>query len=144
MKRGRQNYTFDPFQGIYNSVINSGKIELISNDILKNKISRIQDLLMDYQEEEDETRSTAIQKLYPFLLKQPLEKFNYNSRNKEITTESIQTKENYVKIIESFEFNNLMVHLRAWMSTIFEEGPILREEIVSIINLLELETEKHK
>ena len=39
-----EQYTFDPFQGMYNSIINSGKIELISNDSLKKKISRFQDL----------------------------------------------------------------------------------------------------
>ena len=143
-KRVNQNYTFDPFQGIYNSVINSGKIELISNDTLKNKIARIQDLLMDYQEEENDTKNTAIEKLFPFLLKQPLVRFNYTSDNKEITTESIQTKENYIKILQSQEYNNIVTHLSAWMSSIFIEGPILREELVFIINLLESEIEKFK
>ncbi len=143
-KRVNRNYTFDPFQGIYNSVINSGKIELISNDKLKNKIARIQDLLIDYQEEEHDTKNTAIQKLFPFLLKQPLVRFNYKSDNKEITTESIQIKENYIKILQSQEYNNIVMHLSAWMSSIFIEGPILRKEMVSIINLLESETEKHK
>jgi Family of unknown function (DUF6090) len=143
IKRVNQNYTFDPFQGIYNSIINSGKIELISNDVLKNKISRIQDLIKDYQEEEDETQTYSKQNLNPFLLKQPTRNFNYNVDNDEITQESIQTKENYIKIIESFEYNNLMLYLRAWMNPIFEEGPILREEMVSIINLLESEIEKH-
>lgn len=137
------NYTFDPFQGIYNSVINSGKIELISNDVLKNEISRIQDLVKDYQEEEDATQNHAVQNLYPFELKQSLINFNYSSENDKKTMEYIETKENFIKIIESFEYNNLMVHLRAWMRSIFEEGPILREEMVSIINLLESEIEKH-
>jgi len=136
-----RNYTFDPFQGIYNSIINSGKIELISNDVLKNKISRIQDLIKDYQEEEVGTQNFAKQDLYPFLLKQPLKDFNYNPD--EATTESIQTKENYIKIIESFEYNNLMNYLRSFMRSTFKEGPILREEMVSIISLLESEIEEH-
>lgn len=34
--------------------------------------------------------------------------------------------------------------LRAWMSSIFTEGPILREELVSIINVLESEIKKHE
>ncbi len=141
INRVNNNYTFDPFQGIYNSVINSGKIELISNDALKNKISRIQDLLMDYREEEVGSQTFAKNNLYPFLLKQPLSNFNYNS---EVTTsEFVPPKGNYIKIIESQEYNNLMLFLRAWMSSIFVEGPILREEIVSIINSLESEIEKH-
>lgn len=131
------NYTFDPFQGIYNSIINSGKIELIYNDVLKNKISRIQDLIMDYQEDEDEVRSFLTQNVHPFLLKHPLRKFNRRTDNEE------KIKENYIKIIESFKYNNLMLFLRAWMNQIFIEGPILREEMVFIISLLESEIEKH-
>jgi hypothetical protein len=34
--------------------------------------------------------------------------------------------------------------LRAWMRAIFEEGPILREEMSSIINLIESEIKTHK
>jgi hypothetical protein len=37
-----------------------------------------------------------------------------------------------------------MRHLTAWMVPIFEEGPILREELVFIITLLYSEIEKHK
>ncbi len=62
----------------------------------------------------------------------------------ETTTKSIQAKENYIKIIESQEYNNLMMFLRAWMSSIFTEGPILREELVSIINVLESEIKKNE
>ena len=138
------NYTFDPFQGIYNSVINSGKIELISNDILKNKISRIQDLIIDYKEEEDGVQNHAVQNLFPFQLKQPFRDFNFSKGGDEKSMESIQVKENYIKLIKSNEFNNLMMHLRGWMRAIFGEGPILRKEMVSIINLLEEEIKKHK
>ena len=35
------NYKFNPSTGIYTSVINSAKIEIISNDSLKNKISNL-------------------------------------------------------------------------------------------------------
>lgn len=34
--------------------------------------------------------------------------------------------------------------LRAWMSSIFTEGSILIEELVSIINVLESEIKKHE
>lgn len=37
-----------------------------------------------------------------------------------------------------------MMHLIAWMRELFNEGPILREELTTIINLLESEIEKHK
>lgn len=54
--------TFDPSQGIYNAAINSGKIELISNDSLKERISGFKDLLIDYREDEDNAFNFATQK----------------------------------------------------------------------------------
>ena len=136
-----RNFTFDPFQGIYNSVISSGKIELISNDILKNKISRIQDLIKDYQEDEDEVREFSKQNLFPFQLKQPIKNFNFNSND---IVESERVKDYYIKIFTSWEYDKLMQHLRGWMRSIFNEGPVLREEMASIINLLESEIEKYE
>ena len=65
MQGSSRQWTFDPFQGIYNSVINSGKIELISNDSLKRKIASFQDLLIDYKEEEIGTRDITANNLYP-------------------------------------------------------------------------------
>ncbi|MDT0558097.1 DUF6090 family protein [Ichthyenterobacterium sp. W332] len=140
MNRINSNWTYDPFQGIYNSVIGSGKIELISNDSLKTKLATIQDLIKDYQEEEREVREFSKQNLYPFLLEQPLKNFKFNSKD---ILESKKVKNNYIKIFKSFEYDKLMQQLRGWMRSIFDEGPIFRKELVSIINLLEEEIEKH-
>jgi len=141
MNRINANWTYDPFQGIYKSVINSGKIELISNGKLKNKLATIQDLIIDYQEEEREVREFSKKSLYPFLLKQPLKDFNFDSKD---ILESEKVKDKYIKLFKSFEFDKLMQQLRGWMRSIFEEGPVLREEMVSIINILEEEIEKQE
>ena len=138
------NYTFDPFQGIYNSVINSGKIELISNDTLKSKIARLQDLIRDYQEEEKGTQQHSIQNLYPYELSQPMGSFKYFTDGGGYDNEALEAKKNLIKFFKSQQYNNIMIHLNGWMRPIFEEGPILREEMVSIINLLESEIEKHE
>lgn len=136
------NYTFDPFQGIYNSVINSGKIELISNDILKSKIARLQDLIRDYQEEEKGTQQHSIQNLYPYEISQPLGSFSYFIGNG-YENEAQEVKENLIKFFKSQQYNNIMIPLNGWMGPIFIEGPILREEMISIINLLDSEIEKY-
>lgn len=133
------NWTFDPFQGIYNSIINSGKIELISNDNLKNKIARLQDLIKDYQEEEKGTQQHSIQNLYPYEISQPLGSFSYFTGNGGYENESLEVKRNLLNFFESQQYNNIMIPLNGWMRPIFEEGPILKEEMVSIINLLEEE-----
>jgi len=139
------NYTFDPYQGIYNSVINSGKIEIISNDSLKDKISRIQDLIRDYQEEEIGSRNFAIQNLHKYILSETVfDNFNFRQQNYLPTKEEeLRLKKKYIKLIESDKYVSMLIFLRGWMTDIFEEGPILREELVSIINLLESEIEKH-
>ena len=138
------NYTFDPFQGIYNSVINSGKIELISNDTLKSKIARLQDLIRDYQEEELGTREHSIQNLYPYEISQPLVSFRYVNGDGNYEDDASEIKQNLLKFFESQQYNNIINQLNGWMRAIFEEGAILREELVSIINLLEEEIEKHE
>ncbi len=138
------NYTFDPFQGIYNSIINSGKIELISNDTLKIKISKFQDLLNDYKEEETSTMVFVQNNLYPYELDDLKMSFNIAHQIKESTAqEKAELKQSLIKLMQSDKFENLMVFVYGHMTDIFTEGPILREEMVSIINVLESEIETH-
>lgn len=140
-----RQWTFDPYQGFYNSVINSGRIELISNDVLKQNISRFQDLLKDYKEEENNTMSFALDNLYPFIIdnfSRDFETFiNFRERTKE---EERLEKDAYIEIYQSNKFENILIFLIAHMAAIFEEGPILREEMSSIINLIESEIKTHK
>ena len=139
------NYTFDPFQGIYNSVINSGKIELISNDSLKLKIARLQDLINDYKEEEINTMKFTQQNLYPFQLNNSKMNFNIAHGIGYISDEEqAETKQNILKVVESDTYENLLLYIYSYMRSIFEEGPILKEEMQSIINILESEIKKHE
>lgn len=77
----QRNYTYDAFQGIYNSVINSGKIGLVSNDLLKDKISGFQDLLLDYQEDEDGTKQFAFETLHKYVVSEGIfDNYNFLER----------------------------------------------------------------
>lgn len=139
------NNTFDPYQGIYRSVINSGKIELISNYSLKQRISKFQDLLIDYKEEETNTMSFASNNLYPFIIEN--RKLNFNMIfNLEHSNEEKDTKfkSDIIKMIETDKYENLMIYVYGYMKDIFTEGPIFREEIVSIIKSLEIEINSNK
>ncbi len=144
LRKVNRNYTFDPFQGIYNAVINSGKIELISNDTLKSKIARLQDLVRDYQDEELGVKTFAIDNLYPYELSEPVGSFSYFTGNGGYDNEAVEVKKNFIKFFKSQQYNNLMIHINGWMRSIFAEGPILRKEMVSIINLLEEEIKKQE
>lgn len=138
------NFTFDPYQGIYNSIINSGKIELISNDTLKHRISRFQDLVVDYQEEEKGTLEFTNINLFPFSIKNYNKNFNIVYNLNEVTEEEKNIARNsIIKEITSDTFENILVGIYGFMQGIFIEGPILREEMVTIINLLEKEIEKY-
>lgn len=139
------NYTFDPFQGIYNSVINSGKIELISNDSLKLKIARFQDLINDYKEEETNTMGFVQQNVYPFQLDNYKLNFNLFFNVKQSSKEEqMEFKNNLIQLIESDKYKNMIVYIYNYMAGIFEEGPVLRDEMQSIINLLESEIKTYE
>ncbi|GAA4802695.1 hypothetical protein GCM10023330_06050 [Litoribaculum gwangyangense] len=140
-----ENYTFDPFQGIYNSVINSGKIELVSNDSLKLKIARFQDLLNDYKEEETNTMLFTQSNLYPFQLDNSKMKFKiFYSSVEGSEVEKMEFKQNLIELLESEKYENLLIYIYSYMNSIFIEGPDLREEMLAIINILQSEIEKHE
>ncbi|MFD2822470.1 DUF6090 family protein [Lacinutrix iliipiscaria] len=139
-----QQWTYDPFQSIYKSVINSGKIELITNDVLKKELSEFQDLLNDYKEEELNANGFAAANLYTFIIDNLKMDFNLIFNNSEINEdEKTFYKNDLIKLLESDKFENLLIYVYSYMKDIFTEGPVLKEKMVSIINLLEKEIEKH-
>ena len=70
--------------------------------------------------------------------------FNLGQPNYSITKEEeLRIKDKYIKFITSKKYESILFYLKSWRKDIFTEGPILREEMVSIINLLEEEIEKH-
>lgn len=119
------NYTFNPHQGIYNSMINSGKIELISNTTLKERIAGLQDLIKDFQEEEEHVVEFTHQNIYKLQLEERLFD-NYKVRRglvKASKDEENRIKEKYVKYIESDIFETQLTLLSGYMKDIFNEGP---------------------
>ncbi|BAO75614.1 DUF6090 family protein [Winogradskyella sp. PG-2] len=138
--------TFDPFQGIYNSVISSGKIEIISIDTLKESVSGYQDLLRDYRESEDAVIRFLTQNLHNYMLSEGLlDNYQFFRNIAEISNEEEQRiKKKFIKFIESDQYENHLTMLRAWLESVFKKGNVFRQEIVSIISLLDVEIEKHE
>jgi len=105
------NTTFDPFQGIYNSTISSGKIELISNNKLKIKIARFQDLLNDYKEEETGTMEFVKANLYPFQWNGLKLNFNISFNKKGVTErEKLELKQSLLPLMNSDKYHNLLLY----------------------------------
>jgi len=60
-------YTFNPSQGIINSLVSTGDFNLISNDSLRKLIISWKDVLEDYQEEEIVAFNYVTNQLVPYL-----------------------------------------------------------------------------
>jgi hypothetical protein len=72
---------------------------------------------------------------------------NYKVRRglvKASKVEERRIKEKYVKYIESDIYESQLTMLSGYMKGIFNEGPELREEFYSIIELIETEIEIHQ
>tara|TARA_R110002072_G_scaffold127575_1_gene264978 strand:+ start:2218 stop:2952 length:735 start_codon:yes stop_codon:yes gene_type:complete len=126
------SWTFNPSRGIYNSIINSGKIEYIRNDDLKIKIAKLNDIVDDYIEDEKGIMTYTSENIEPYFVRT----FSYYKRQrtkKERAKDSI----NYLKIIPSREFQNQMIYLGFYLEGVFEEGPKVREELVTIIDMID-------
>lgn len=134
------NHTFDPSTGIYNSIINSGKIELISNDNLKNRISRLLDRVSDYQESEDEVTDYTKQHLETSFI----EKFTINPLvlagiSERTPEEKVKDKAFFIENFSRQKAKNMYILLLNKMNVIILKGSELQKEYAGLINDLEAE-----
>ena len=104
------NVTYDPKLGILKSIITSGKIDYISNKVLRYKLSSLNDLIIDTNESTNE-----INKNRPILYWTTINK--YVERQPD---ESVET--NYGKLFNDSEF----IWWLGWLESVRKEG--LEEE----------------
>ena len=135
------NYNFDPSRGIYNSLINSGQIELISNELLKYKIAEIQDLVVDYIDDENLARHYSTDVLISFVVNQmpynPL-RF-YKNRSSE---EREEHKILFQEMIDNRMFIEHLSILSLYRIGVFEEGNKVKKGYQEIIELINQEISK--
>ena len=135
------NYNFDPSRGIYNSLINSGQIELISNDLLKYKIAEIQDLVVDYIDDENLARYYSTDVVISFTVNQmpynPL-RF-YKNRSSE---EKAKHNKLFQEMIDNRIFIEHLSILSVYRIGVFEEGKKVRKGYQEIIELINKEISK--
>lgn len=140
VRRIVSTHTFDPSSGVYYSIINSGKLELISNDTLKARISRLYDLVRDYQESEDEvTAYTEVHLEQYFIENYSIDPMVLAGVRKRTAQEEQNDKANYVKNITSQKAKNVYILLLKKMENIFTKGQNLDLEYNSLLNQLETE-----
>ena len=132
IKKADWSWTFNPSRGVYNSIINSGKIELVSDYDLKIKIAKLKDIMDDYIDDELITLEYTSQNIEPLFV----DTFSYYKRPR---TKEERSKDSiiYANVIPSRKFQNQMIFLSYNLIGIFEEGPLLRNEFVSIIEMID-------
>jgi hypothetical protein len=139
------NWTYNPSFGIYNSLINSGKIQLISNDTLKNKISRFKELVNDYLEDEIFIMNFASQfSMEHFVNDETMlveSKFGLRLRNE---IETLHDKDNYLNEFKSPKYRNRLSIVLLNGKPVISVGIALRKEMVTLIEMMESEIDKLK
>lgn len=134
------SHTFDPSTGIYNSMINSGKIELITNDSLKNRISKLYDRVKDYQESEDEVTEFSRENLESYFINNYIIDPRVLAELRERTEKEKQKDlDFYIKTFESQKVKNMYILLLNKMRDIITKGENLQSEYNSLVRDLEVE-----
>ena len=135
------NYNFDPSKGIYNSLINSGNIELISNETLKYKLAEIQDIVTDYIEDENDVREYCANKFFPFVINQmPYNPLRFYKNRTAIEEELHHSY--FVEMINNRVFIEHLSMISLFRIGVFEEGKTVRNEYKNIIALINIEITK--
>lgn len=137
------NWTYNPSFSIYNSLINSGKIQLISNDTLKNKISQFKEQVNDYLEDEIFIMNFASQfSMEHFVNDETMlveSKFGLRARSE---IETLHDKDNYLKEFKSPKYRNRLSIVLLNGKPLITVGIALRKEMMSLIEMIESEIDK--
>ena len=141
--KANSNWTYNPSFSIYNSLINSGKIQLISNDTLKNKISKFKEEVNDYLEDEFYIFNFAAQFTMEHFVNDDVmlveSKFGLRLRNE---NETLHDKKNYLNEFQSPEYRNRLSIVLLNGKPLITVGVTLRKEMISLIEMIEFEIEK--
>lgn len=123
-------HTYNASFGILNSVTNAGKIELITNDSLKEKISQLKDYIVDYREDQDNVLDMTM-----YISKIWIEDDFYI--NNEVIAglrvrteqEKVKDKEQYIRFYNSPKVKKAFLHLTGLTSGVLIEGGQLNERL---------------
>jgi hypothetical protein len=122
------SYTFNPSQGSINSIINSSSFDIIQNGELREILVSWQDLLLDLQEDELNSRDVVFNQIDPFLA--PHIDFDIN----------LKDERNNLKVLETLHFEYLIKLKLATLGDILKQNGELgsiKKKLNRIIELTE-------
>ncbi len=130
------NYTINLSRTIYKSSVNSGKIELIKNTDLKNRIAAFDDLFNDFKEEELTVQELTNNQILPFINDRITLRYPFGERTE---LELRKDKLDYIKLVTNVKFQNRLITLKGVCWDVTDEGKIVMEEIKNIISDIDTE-----
>ena len=141
-------FTFDPNSGAINEIINSGQLNIIKNEELKNQISNWSGMVEDTQRDGDIANKHAFDNMVMYLSRHgsisnlPLGNNMIQNMNlKQKSTSSFEV--DYQNLMNSSEFENLV----GWHSTnmiyLLNEYKSFKSYIENIIDIIDSETKEN-
>ena len=140
------NVTLNAPNGVINSLISSGQINLISNDSLKYRLASWSEAVEDVREEEDNHFRFVGTEFLPYLQRNlPLTIINFpvtNSNPEHLFYSESQVKGFYEKMIQELEYQNYCVMNTNWNQIAIIEYNELQDDLDHIRALIENELKK--
>ncbi len=133
--------------GVVDELINSGKLNIITNDFLRMKLTGWSSFLMNAKEDSEYRFENYHLNLMPFLIKNfPLANGELNKKMKNVITgdllpnykEQSQFKADYSNL-NLMEFENVIWHQKHNTDYVIIENYTLKKEILSIVKIIESE-----
>lgn len=140
------NVTLNAPNGVINSLISSGQINLISNDSLKYRLASWSEAVEDVREEEDNHFRFVGTEFLPYLERNlPLTIVNFpitNGDGEQLFYSENQVKDFYSKMIQDLEYQNLCIMNTNWNQIAILEYNDLQMDLERIRALIENELKK--
>jgi hypothetical protein len=102
-----KRHTFNPTQGVIRSLVNTSSFELISDPELRALLVSWEDVLADYQEEEEMATKVLVEQLLPIIL----DNFSWKA--------GLMGDPPNFSFLSSFQFENVFLHRKSNLEDIF-------------------------
>ena len=136
-------WIFVPQNGVLNEIINSGKLLLIENDLIKNEIASLPQLLSLMIEEDRQYRLDLHQYFLPFLSKNynliELTKYRELLENYSFRMGKTNFSKSIPELLGSREFENILTIQSIWIKFSNEMSINQKNKYLEIQNLIEKE-----
>jgi hypothetical protein len=132
-------YTFNPSNGVLNTLINTGQIDNIKNDSLKYLLTSWKDVIVDYQEEEQSHINFYSEIYIPYestIIPYPYFK---NGKAELPFHEEDQIESLYRASIKDLKYQNLILMNERNLNATVEEAMFVNSVFLRIVELIEKE-----